>query len=318
MTAFFYNFSDIVILLSGDIEDRPSFFKHVNNGLHMLAAYIKSHLYPDIKISAGTIENDISKLGESFRHASDSLPYAGFLNNDTIVYYQDFCSADSSGLQYPEKHMERLLISIKLMDLEAALDAVKELAKYIRKLESVNRVYVKMLTSECALAAMRAFKEVMKQVERDEINLHSFFELLIRCESVDEWEIYLNNMTAECIKHLERMYKDRRDEVVAKVLQIAESLLNDPELSIELVSEHIYISPNYLRQLFKQKTGKSFVEYITSLRLEKAAYLITNTSIKIQDIAESVAYNDSRYFASCFKKHFGLSPTEYRDKNRIS
>ena len=72
------------------------------------------------------------------------------------------------------------------------------------------------------------------------------------------------------------------------------------------------ISKSYLCKLFKQKYGKGITEYITELRLHKACVLLEKTDHTAVSIANDTGYVDCGYFNRLFKKHFGVTPLEYR------
>ncbi len=72
------------------------------------------------------------------------------------------------------------------------------------------------------------------------------------------------------------------------------------------------ISKSYLCKLFKQKYGKGITEYITELRLHKACVLLEKTDHTVVSIANDTGYVDCGYFNRLFKKHFGVTPLEYR------
>lgn len=76
------------------------------------------------------------------------------------------------------------------------------------------------------------------------------------------------------------------------------------------------MSHTYFTYLFRQISGKTFVEYVNSLRVRKAAEMLRNSDNSIQDICFDVGYNDPTYFDRVFKKITGLSPSKYRLVNR--
>lgn len=80
------------------------------------------------------------------------------------------------------------------------------------------------------------------------------------------------------------------------------------------VAGFLHITPNYFSTIFKQETGKSFCEYVSRLRVEKAKELLANTSFRVFEIAEEVGYKEYKYFAQVFKKLTGVTPTEYRER----
>ena len=70
---------------------------------------------------------------------------------------------------------------------------------------------------------------------------------------------------------------------------------------------------NYFRRRFKKETGKTPHQYLTELRIAHAKQLLADEHrFSIDDVAESCGFSDSFYFSTCFKKHIGLSPSEYR------
>lgn len=86
------------------------------------------------------------------------------------------------------------------------------------------------------------------------------------------------------------------------------------EISLASIAEEIMITAGYLSTLFKQYTGKSFVDYLNHYRMEQACKLLRNSLLKNYEIAYAVGFNDERYFTRMFKKYYGVCPSEYRNK----
>lgn len=88
-------------------------------------------------------------------------------------------------------------------------------------------------------------------------------------------------------------------------------------LSIKQVAEQINFSVPYFSKIFKQETGRNFVEYVTFVRLQRAVWLLRHTNHTIEYIAEELGFNTPNYFSGTFKKYVGLSPREYRGTEEI-
>ena len=86
----------------------------------------------------------------------------------------------------------------------------------------------------------------------------------------------------------------------------------DKDLSLNKVAEEVNVSANYLSSVFSQNMQKTFIEYITAKRMEKAKKLLRSTDASTSEISQMVGYKDSHYFSFVFKKTQGLSPREYR------
>jgi two-component system response regulator YesN len=91
-----------------------------------------------------------------------------------------------------------------------------------------------------------------------------------------------------------------------------ETQQEDENLDLNKIADQLNLRPNYIRQLFKQKTGEGIGEYMTKCRMNKAAKLLTKTDMKIQDIANSCGYSSQHYFSASFKKYYGQTPTHYK------
>jgi len=88
------------------------------------------------------------------------------------------------------------------------------------------------------------------------------------------------------------------------------------ELSAESVAEIVGISPYFFSRIFREKTGESFVEYITRVRMDAAARLLLDPVLSIKEVCASCGYIDPNYFGRLFKKQFGMMPEEYQEAKK--
>jgi len=75
-------------------------------------------------------------------------------------------------------------------------------------------------------------------------------------------------------------------------------------------------SPSYLCTLFKNATDCSITEYIQNLRNKEAVRLLLKTNWTVEKIAYEIGYNNERFFRTAFKREMGLTPSEYRQRNK--
>lgn len=87
------------------------------------------------------------------------------------------------------------------------------------------------------------------------------------------------------------------------------------DITVGLACELAQLDYHYFSRLFKQETGKTFVEYLNMIRLLKAENLLTSTNYSIAYIAESVGMSNVTYFNRVFKNHYGETPTVYRKRH---
>ncbi|MEV5025765.1 response regulator transcription factor [Paenibacillus sp. LPE1-1-1.1] len=87
------------------------------------------------------------------------------------------------------------------------------------------------------------------------------------------------------------------------------------ELTLASLAGMFHLNETYLSGLFKLHVGVTFSEYLTSLRMKKAGELLAQSELKLTDIAMLVGISSSSYFSTSFKKYYGLSPKEYRERH---
>lgn len=83
------------------------------------------------------------------------------------------------------------------------------------------------------------------------------------------------------------------------------------------MAEELGLSKSYMITRFKAETGTTPLEYLTTLRMKKAANLLLGTTRSIQDISSMVGIPDSNYFVKLFKKHYQLTPRDYRKQRKV-
>ncbi|MBD2866960.1 helix-turn-helix domain-containing protein [Paenibacillus arenilitoris] len=76
-----------------------------------------------------------------------------------------------------------------------------------------------------------------------------------------------------------------------------------------------YINPNYLSQLFKEKTGDTYLSVLLHIRMNKAKELLEKSDLKVYEICQKVGYADTGYFSKLFERTVGCTPTEYRNRS---
>ena len=85
-------------------------------------------------------------------------------------------------------------------------------------------------------------------------------------------------------------------------------------ISLDEVAKSANLNPEYLSRVFREETGSNYSTYLTDVRLKQAAYLLSNTPLRVQKIAEEVGYPNVSYFSTIFKKKYGVNPYEFRSR----
>lgn len=106
------------------------------------------------------------------------------------------------------------------------------------------------------------------------------------------------------------------DLYVARAKMLVELNYNQPDFTIEEISESLHLSHSRLCDVFKRKTGSTLKNYLVETRLNWAKQLLVETEESVSHIAEFCGYNCALYFSNAFKKYCSMSPSEYRNLHK--
>lgn len=132
--------------------------------------------------------------------------------------------------------------------------------------------------------------------------------------TLGEMEAWMKGLCRLAVEKVRGAREDFGASQVAKAKAFVDARYADPELSLGSVCHHVAMSTSYFSTLFKTHTGRTFVEYLTQVRMERAKALLKLTGKKSSEIAYEIGYADPHYFSGAFKKHAGMTPTEYRQR----
>ncbi len=140
-------------------------------------------------------------------------------------------------------------------------------------------------------------------------------------EAITDEKIFSDDMTPDLIR---RNFHD----IVHKILlektilsgsiipqvknYIEKNISND--LTLKSIASEFLINPSYLSHIFKKETGIGYIDYVISLRIEKAKKILSTSNCSIDTVSTIVGYNDYRYFSRIFKKHTNMTPSEFSRK----
>jgi AraC-like DNA-binding protein len=97
-----------------------------------------------------------------------------------------------------------------------------------------------------------------------------------------------------------------------RVLKILEMVDAGTTFAIRELAAELHLSPAYLQRLFKHETGICMGEWLSEKRLQRAAYLLSNSYLSIKEITHAVGYEHTSSFVRAFERRFQQAPARYR------
>ena len=151
----------------------------------------------------------------------------------------------------------------------------------------------------------------------DDDKLHEldigYFNDINNFRDIEKTKLWLEKVTLEIVNIVLKAHNNRSKSIINRAKAYIEENFYKP-LTVKEVAREVFISPSYFLHLFKEKSGYTFTDYLTNVRLQKAKELLIKTENSITDIAYEAGFSNSNYFSSVFKNIEGITPSEYKKK----
>ncbi|MCD7745728.1 MAG: response regulator [Lachnospiraceae bacterium] len=129
----------------------------------------------------------------------------------------------------------------------------------------------------------------------------------------------MEELLAVCLKVAKLFASSQASQVKVayrRAVDYMEHEYSRSDLVMADVAQAAFISNTYLGIILKKETGKTFIEYMTELRIRHAKELLDGSEMKNYEVAEACGFSDATYFSTVFKKVCGMSPSAYRKRDR--
>ncbi|OMF71560.1 DNA-binding response regulator [Paenibacillus peoriae] len=286
--------------LSAAIE---TFRKNVSN-------YLKGEIY----VALTGWFNFPEELPKLYQTAIRSLYWNHQEETDTLLFIEEQAEQPHSSVKsleglYMHPTLTHLLESRQWEEAEAKVNRVfgkMEEVGYTR--EHLYELFISVTSAFMYTAHKQGrFITQMDQVGFDPLHaqkmVHSFPHL-------KEWILSMMNKLKSEWSASEQSAKS----YVVKQVQELISQDKGQELSVKTIADQVYLHPVYLSKIYKAETGEGLGDYIIRMRMERALYLLKYSNKKIYEITTELGYQNPQYFSKMFKKHYGMTPHEFRDQ----
>jgi|GEM_PF-1149351 Response regulator containing CheY-like receiver domain and AraC-type DNA-binding domain len=299
---------NIVLILQAHTED--DFEEKTEYVLQSLGREAAEIDFCKISIGAGPVISRLSQLSESFLLAQRAVNQRLLGSNDRT--FSRLMLHDPGHI--PDKSTEELIDDFFEVfgggDSQSSLSLLGEVVRSIAGNLQIQEIKLRSVCLQLISGANRIAAEV------GDVNRHigpekSLWEQILNCKEEPE----LLQETVRIITGLCDFIADRKKShsqiVVQKALDYMHLHYAD-NLSLRLVAESVYLSPNYLGALFRSELGVSFTDQLIQIRINKAKEMLHQSHLKLYEVAESAGYQNIGYFTSLFKRITGFTPKEYR------
>lgn len=293
---------DHALLLVEDPEEPESLQERLGEIRQTFMQYYKM----DVTIALSS-PGDIVRARALYQETLQCLNYRFYLGEGGIITSKDTFSSDRTPTEALELDEERIVMPVRSGHLEEAEEGLNEWFAALKQAQleiGITKTYaIQLFVSLIRLAEPEKMNESYKRIPR-----------LMEMDTLQAMQEFLGETVRELARRNYERNVVKHTSIVRKVVDIIESELGNPDLSLNFVAgEMLYMNADYLGKLFKKETGEKFSNYVVKARMKQAAHLLaTEPDLKIFELAERLGFGDNpQYFSQVFKKQFGCTPSEY-------
>ncbi|GAA3407429.1 helix-turn-helix domain-containing protein [Paenibacillus hodogayensis] len=273
--------------------------------------HVRSYLGLTVTASVGAPAAALRDIHQSYKSALRLSDYRLIFGKSAILLQADIPAPEREAYEYPLDLEKKLIEAIRAGEQERADEIVGDILQRVQRF-SYDEILLSL--TQLALASAGSAQGAATDEETDGVGLSfkAIMHELDGCDDPEDVRSWFRKLTGTLIE-INRSKRDGKNkELVNKIQSFVDAGFRDPNLTVEAVSEHVGLSANYVRTIFKNHTDRSLSAYIGELRFGEAKRLLLETDEHANKIAELVGFGSGKYFYSAFKKAVGQTPDEFR------
>ncbi len=269
-----------------------------NSYIRLLLSNMQKLLNITALYQISNIVNDISYLNEIYNKTVALLNHQPFNKKDEFPVP----SANSIDIM-EEKNLMDSLMSMNIFRTELLLkqifthysDSKEEIQLSQQIVFQLLQIGLKFQQGQRVSVANNSNKELLNKFQQ-QINNTNTYQFI--CD-------YYKNIITDALNQSISNYSQHIQNAILYIREYYAS-----EISLVTVADKIHVSSAHLSRLFKKETGTSFVDYLTSFRIELAQQMIKETNSELKEISDQVGFNSYNYFLRVYKEKTGHTPSQ--------
>lgn len=302
----------IVILAFNNEKDHEELnFEQFNR----LCRVISEVLHFTVTIGIGCSCMPDENFTKSYLEAVTALQNKLVLGNNRLIDFKSLEKEATNAGFYASEISNELLVFLRQNDLDKIEEKINQIFEFIlerRFLTDYTYVICTGLVSICLSFIVQVGSNIEEIFGKD-------FSPLARIknyESIEDIRNWIYEVFKKTLDHTNKSKSTKLRKLAEDIKVFIMNNYNNSDLKIEDIAGALFVSENYLMTVFRKEFGLTVFSYITNIRMLKAKELIKSSNFKISSVSSMVGFNDPSYFSKCFKRHFGIAPSEYENEVR--
>jgi two-component system response regulator YesN len=278
---------------------------------------LKEEVYRELELSMtvgiGTVQKRATGISQSFEEARYALSYKVVKGAAAVIQFPEIMNLTGRIHPVPEVMIAKLEAGLDNMDEMECVGIIREIFRGMEAEPGMSPADLQLQCLNILLSSVRKMSFQQLQ-QNDFLGRHILsLEGISRFRTLERLEEWMVQVIRRIITFKLEHNIPKKKDIITEVKEYLSTHYNEP-ITLADLAGRFFISPYYLSQFFKQKTGDTYMNFLTQTRIGKAKELLEKTDLKVYEICQMVGYSDTQYFARLFEKLTGCKPSEYRKK----
>ncbi len=311
---FYFRYNDqksVLIINHPELSDPTRY----HNLVGQIREYLIEQGVAQTTVGVGKAQEDIRNLAISFEQACFALSFKIIKEPNSIIFYQDIEHTPSRLIGNAEDLVLKLKNHVQSGSPEQTRAIVDYLFNELLRQKNLTPLGIQLEFLNILLVTMRSLSGI--QVNVEDIISENGVPLwkIMQYDKIEDLKHYVTAFVDAIIRIRMAQGSAANKNVIEEIKRY---ILDSGNLNLNLddIARQFYMNPFYISQLFRKKTGETFMNYITGVRIQKAKELLLTTDRNIYEIAAAVGYENIRYFSDLFRKIEGRTPSDFRRQKR--
>lgn len=308
ISAFGKN-QDIFFLFMTKNTDNEIFTNNIIKHINAIINFLKKNLNIDARFIVALPTNTLFEISTMLSQIdSVRINSKNHSNEKILLYNQNKLHKDNINVDKFKQAIEELIVSNPTH---------KEISNFINSLLPSANDYTKedlsQLYSTINISIQLIFIDANINISDVFGNRDLIGNNINRFNDINRLKLWFGNILSIASDYYKKSGICIPSPLVKKIINYVNCNFRTIN-SISDISASLYVSTSYARTMFKKYTGKTILDYITTLRIDEAKRLLSKPSIRISDVAESIGYKSVSHFRSIFKEYTGVNVSDFRTK----
>ncbi len=295
----------LVLLLQINTRKIP---ENLMISLSQTQTIIQKEINTNTAIALSESVDSISLIKNAYSMAKINMEYCYYYGNNALIFPFMVEEHIKHSIKYPYNIEQKIIELIKKSDTKNMDDQVNSFGQIVGQ-GSINETLV--CFNQISLSVQKYYN---KYIEPGVMPIQKQHRVITPMNINDSIK-FIKFQFKGIIEYLDQIKNIKNKKIMSDMKEHVDDNYTDPDFSLEHIANHLNMSTGHVSRIFMQH-GDGFSHYLCEVRLQLACFLLENTHTSIDKISQNIGIRTPNYFYALFKKHYGTTPSKFRNNSK--